>query len=696
MKKNNNRITEIKRRAKLSDYVTKHYGPMTQRGNELWISCPLHGPERTPSFAIKEKGKGEQVFFCQGCGVGGDIIKFIELVDRCDVKTAIDRAAEFAGMGEREIREAQGEVPPPLDPDWHEQYPLVEATFKDVGALSTGGKDNKKSSFPFSNWKPKADALRNNPVALKWLLEKRGLTAETCIDLHLGFQQSCKQDLPEEFESARHGGWICFPRVMDGKVVAVKLRSMQCKAFVQVAHMDPKALFNIETVNAMEPVFITEGEFDTAIMEQAGFRAASIPSASNHKIPPGLKNKLKKAACIYLAGDNDGNVGNTAMQQLAVELGKGAFILTWPGAKDANEFFLSVCGGDVENFQKEIARLVPIARATPVTGFTAVYDQLMNEKEGTDARNDPHRLHFPWRAVDEMNYSPAGSVVVIYSTYSGTGKSVFTTQVATHEAKRGEVVVAYSPELAGKQYLSLLAAQLVGGEREAGLNRGGKVEYADFVRTAQLVRPTYAAEATAGAEFPDFFHPKEGSDVVEFYVGYKLPVSGTDEIIKFIEYTVQATGATRFVIDTLHRIITAAEGESQAQAEGRVAKELERIGHDYGCTFIVIGQSNKEAENLKEARRDEYGVLRGSREIQDVAYGVYLLHRKRLEREDATDLLSPEAELLLRKDRGRGPGPAKVPMLYRKNCSKFVVRDTSGQEPPPESSGPLPPDEDPR
>jgi hypothetical protein len=42
------------------------------------------------------------------------------------------------------------------------------------------------------------------------------------------------------------------------------------------------------------------------------------------------------------------------------------------------------------------------------------------------------------------------------------------------------------------------------------------------------------------------------------------------------------------------------------------------------------------------------------------------------------------------KDRGKGPGKASVPMLYRRDCSRFVVRDVvHNDEVPPEDEGTL-------
>jgi replicative DNA helicase len=455
---------------------------------------------------------------------------------------------------------------------------------------------------------------------------------------------------PED-EKYKDGGWIVLPKIIGDKVVALKYRSIKAKVFTQAGGFEqPSALFNVETISPFDPIFVTEGEFDTAILEQAGFHAVSVPAAGV-KLPPEMKKRLKSAECIYLAGDNDGKVGTLYMQQLARELGEATYIVKWDGAKDANEFFLK----HRDDFVDRVNRAVQTARSTPVEEFMSLTERLLTAGD-VDAASDPHRAHMPWKAVDDMNYTPAGGIIIVYSTYSGTGKTVFTTEWMLHEAKRGEVVVVFSPELRDAQYLALVASQTLGPKMPNGLPRGDRISAAQFAETAKLLDVT----TDNGGNF-------------QYYVGHRLPVSQTSDVIAFIEHVVQVTGATRFVIDTVHRVVGQSGRESQTEAEGRVVKEIERIAIKYACTFILIGQSNKEAEGLKEANRDELGVLRGCRELTDVAYGVYLLHRKRINQKDsdANDILESKCDVHLKKDRGRGPGKPMVSLVYGKPCSNF-------------------------
>ena len=62
---------QIRSRVKMSDVVEIFTGAHISRGR---CCCPLH-TEKTPSFYIND---AKNVFYCQGCGTGGDIFTFIQ------------------------------------------------------------------------------------------------------------------------------------------------------------------------------------------------------------------------------------------------------------------------------------------------------------------------------------------------------------------------------------------------------------------------------------------------------------------------------------------------------------------------------------------------------------------------------------------------------------------------------------------
>lgn len=69
------------------------YVPL-RRSGARWIGrCPFHS-DRNPSFSVSPEG----FFKCFGCGVGGDVIRFVELKEGLGFRQALAKVAEFAGV----------------------------------------------------------------------------------------------------------------------------------------------------------------------------------------------------------------------------------------------------------------------------------------------------------------------------------------------------------------------------------------------------------------------------------------------------------------------------------------------------------------------------------------------------------------------------------------------------------------------
>ena len=61
---------------------------------KIKLNCPLpNHNEKTPSCYVQK-----EFFKCFGCGEGGDIFKFIEMVQNCDFNEAVKRLADRAGI----------------------------------------------------------------------------------------------------------------------------------------------------------------------------------------------------------------------------------------------------------------------------------------------------------------------------------------------------------------------------------------------------------------------------------------------------------------------------------------------------------------------------------------------------------------------------------------------------------------------
>ena len=85
--------------------VVSQYVTLKRKGNRFWGCCPFH-QEHTPSFSVvPDKG----FFYCFGCHAGGNVFKFLSLIENVSYFEAIKLQAEKLGipMPERHRSEAE-------------------------------------------------------------------------------------------------------------------------------------------------------------------------------------------------------------------------------------------------------------------------------------------------------------------------------------------------------------------------------------------------------------------------------------------------------------------------------------------------------------------------------------------------------------------------------------------------------------
>ncbi|MEP6914686.1 MAG: DNA primase [Acidobacteriota bacterium] len=86
-------VQDLKSQADIVQVVQERV-PLRRSGTAWKGLCPFHG-EKTPSFQVNGD---KAVFHCFGCGVGGDVIKFIELYDKVTFPEAVRQLAARIGM----------------------------------------------------------------------------------------------------------------------------------------------------------------------------------------------------------------------------------------------------------------------------------------------------------------------------------------------------------------------------------------------------------------------------------------------------------------------------------------------------------------------------------------------------------------------------------------------------------------------
>ena len=89
----NSKIEEIKNRVDIVDLVSE-YLTLKKAGRNFIGLCPFH-QEKTPSFTVN---RDKQIFYCFGCGEGGNVITFLMKIGDKTFPEAIKDLAEKTGV----------------------------------------------------------------------------------------------------------------------------------------------------------------------------------------------------------------------------------------------------------------------------------------------------------------------------------------------------------------------------------------------------------------------------------------------------------------------------------------------------------------------------------------------------------------------------------------------------------------------
>ena len=118
---------------------------LKKTGDKYVGLCPIHG-EKSPSFTVFP----DMRFNCFGCQAAGNIFQFLEKVDGCDFKTAVERVKKELG-------------------GWFEAKEKVESVFHPVSEPKV------YKTIELEKWQKLEDALTHSEAGLKWLSSERGI-----------------------------------------------------------------------------------------------------------------------------------------------------------------------------------------------------------------------------------------------------------------------------------------------------------------------------------------------------------------------------------------------------------------------------------------------------------------------------------------------------------------------------------------
>ncbi len=159
-------IDDLKSHADIVQIVQERV-PLRRSGTTWKGLCPFHG-EKTPSFHVN----GEKGFFhCFGCGVGGDVIKFVELYDKIAFPDAVRQLAARVGLTVPEPQDAAEDAESQRDREGLlKAHEVAAAWFREQLEAGAGTTARRQ-------------------------LTERGLTAETIAVLGIGYAPAAREGL---------------------------------------------------------------------------------------------------------------------------------------------------------------------------------------------------------------------------------------------------------------------------------------------------------------------------------------------------------------------------------------------------------------------------------------------------------------------------------------------------------------------
>jgi DNA primase len=325
-------LEELKQRLSLLEYLRQQNwtGRPVGHGGELVGLCPLHSETR-PSFYVNVR---KNLFYCHGCGQGGDLIRFVELSQHLSFRQTLTYLGQQKSSANPAalLAEACAFYQRQLD-----RYPEA------LGYLEQRGLHDPALIRELQIGYAPGGSLRRHLLAQGYSLD---------LLRHTGLVNSQGHDALYQR--------VIFPCCQESRIVNLYGRSIGT-AFVHRFLPGSKGdLVAWKTVRQFRSVILVEGMFDLAVLWQAGFRHTTC-SLGTHLTPGQFRQLCDRPRTVYLTFDVDANgSGQQAAQELAQRLraqGITTRRVLLPPGHDPNSFFVQ--GGDARQFHSflEVAQL---------------------------------------------------------------------------------------------------------------------------------------------------------------------------------------------------------------------------------------------------------------------------------------------------------------------------------------------------
>ena len=320
-------LEQLKQGIPLLDYLNRYdwKGQRVGTGPEFVGLCPLH-EETHASFYVNTQ---KNLFYCHGCGRGGDLISFVELSRHLSFRETVVYLIEELAPTTQLLTHAASFYQLELHHHREGREYLAQRGVHDAKLIAELGIGYARGGN------------------LRAYLQGFGYSLERVLEAGLinpqGADTFCRR--------------VIFPCRQQDRVVNLYGRSIG-RAFPHRLLPRPKGgLFAWESVHEFRDIILVEGLFDLAALWQAGFRNTTC-AIGTHLTPTQLAQLRENPdRCIYIAFDQDENqAGQNAANDLLQcldQAGLNVRLIELPVGHDPNSYFTS--GATAQDFTHLLA-----------------------------------------------------------------------------------------------------------------------------------------------------------------------------------------------------------------------------------------------------------------------------------------------------------------------------------------------------
>lgn len=348
-------IEEVRMKNDIVDVISG-YVKLQKKGSSYFGLCPFHN-EKSPSFSVSP---GKQMYYCFGCGAGGNVITFLMEYENATFQEAVKMLADRAGVAlpeveySEEMRRREGRRAKLLEVNKEAAryyYYLLRSERGRIGYRYLSGRslsDETMKKFGLGY----ADGAGSDLTAY---LKSKGYADDLITESGLtGFDE--KRGVHDKFwnrvmfpiQDSNHRVIGFGGRVM-GDAKPKYLNSPETAIFDKSRNLYG---LNFARTSRKGNMILCEGYMDVIAMHQAGFSqaVASLGTA----FTAGQAVLLKRYADeVLLAYDSDGAGTNAALRAIGIlkEAGLRGRVIDMKPYKDPDEFVKQL---GAEAFQERI------------------------------------------------------------------------------------------------------------------------------------------------------------------------------------------------------------------------------------------------------------------------------------------------------------------------------------------------------